>query len=98
MSRSRGCQHEERRQRESHWDPSRPEASTGQPSVPDRPGGGGADLAGTHPSLQVWAGALDPVSTFDNIGLEADRTRSAVELQKEAAGIAEHRTSVVTPP
>lgn len=44
------------------------------------------------------AGRLDPVATLDNVGLEAYRSRTAVELEEETAGIAEDRAGFIASP
>lgn len=44
------------------------------------------------------AGALDPVATLDHIGFQAYRAWTAVQLEEEPAGIAQHRTDLVSPP
>jgi len=42
--------------------------------------------------------ALDTVPALDDIGLEAYRPRSAVQLEEQAASIAEHRTQFISTP
>lgn len=49
-------------------------------------------------SLLALSSTLDSISAFDNIGLEAYWPRPAVELEEEAAGIAEHRSDLVSSP
>ena len=49
-------------------------------------------------SLLALSSTLDSISTFDNIGLEAYRSRSPMQLEKEAARIAEHRSDFVSSP
>ena len=49
-------------------------------------------------SLLALASTLDSVPTFDNIGLEAYRPRSPMQLEKKAAGIAEDRSDLVSSP
>lgn len=44
------------------------------------------------------SGALDAVATFDHIGLEADRTRGTVKLQKETTSITKYRSDLISPP
>jgi hypothetical protein len=39
--------------------------------------------------LGTLLGRLDSIPTLDNIGLEADWTRTAVELEEETAGVAQ---------
>lgn len=36
----------------------------------------------------IGSHCLDSVSALDNVGLEGDRTRAAVELEEEAASVA----------
>jgi hypothetical protein len=42
--------------------------------------------------------SLDAVAAFDDIGLEGDGSRAAVQLQEEAAGIAEDRARLIATP
>lgn len=42
--------------------------------------------------------SLDAVATLDDIGLEGDGPRAAVQLQEEAAGVAEHRAGLIASP
>jgi hypothetical protein len=44
------------------------------------------------------AASLDAVSALNDVCLEADRPRPAVELEEQATGIAKHRTGLVSPP
>lgn len=41
---------------------------------------------------------FDTIATFDHISLEADRSRTAVQLEEEAAGIAEDGANLIPPP
>lgn len=41
---------------------------------------------------------LDPISTLDHVGLEADGTRSPVELEEQPARIAQHRARLIPSP
>lgn len=41
---------------------------------------------------------FDTIATFDHIGLEADGSRTAVQLEEEAASIAEDRANFIPPP
>jgi hypothetical protein len=41
---------------------------------------------------------LDAVAALDDICLERDGSRSAVQLQEEAAGVAENRTCLIAAP
>lgn len=48
----------------------------------------------------LWplCGALDTIPALDDIGLEADGPRSAVQLEKQAARVTEHRTDFISAP
>lgn len=46
----------------------------------------------------VGAHSLDTVTTLDYVGLERDWPRATVKLEKQAAGIAEHRAHLVASP
>ena len=41
---------------------------------------------------------LDAVAALDDVGLQRDGTRAAVQLQKEAAGVAEDGAGLVASP
>ena len=41
---------------------------------------------------------LDPVAALDHIGLEADRTWTAVKLEEQATRVAENRAQLITSP
>lgn len=43
-------------------------------------------------------GRLDSISRLDYVGLEGNRSRSAVQFQEESAGIAKHGAGLVAPP
>ena len=47
---------------------------------------------------QVRAHSLDSVSALDNVGLERDGARAAVELEEQAAGVAQNRAGLVAAP
>lgn len=49
-------------------------------------------------SLLALSSTLDSVPAFDHIGLEAYRPRPPMQLEKKAAGIAEHRSDLVSSP
>jgi hypothetical protein len=42
--------------------------------------------------------SLDAVATLDNVRLEADRTRTTVQLEEETASIAQDRAHLVATP
>lgn len=46
----------------------------------------------------LGCGRLDAVAALDHVGLEGDRARAAVQLEEEAAGIAEHAAGLVATP
>lgn len=48
--------------------------------------------------LLCLARGLDPVATLDDIRLQADRTRRAVELEEQTTGIAQDGADLVPPP
>jgi len=48
--------------------------------------------------LRPLCRAFDTIPAFDDIGLEAYRPRSAVQLEEQAASIAEHRTEFISTP
>lgn len=54
----------------------------------------------THLFLDVhaWAHSLDTIAALDDIGLERNGAWSAVQLEKQAAGIAEDLTSLIASP
>lgn len=54
--------------------------------------------AATHLALGTLTSGLDTVATLDHIGLQAYRTRSAMEFEKETTGIAQNRTEFVPTP
>lgn len=54
-------------------------------------------VARTHLALGTLAG-LDAIATFDHIGLQAYRTRSPVQLQKQSAGVAKNGAQLVATP
>ena len=43
-------------------------------------------------------GRLDPIATFDHIRLQADRTRTAMQLQEQTTGITENRPEFISAP
>lgn len=49
---------------------------------------------------QVWAHAciFDPIPALDHVGLERYRARPVVQLEKQAAGIAENRPELISSP
>lgn len=47
---------------------------------------------------QIWSHRLDAIATLDNVSLERDRPRAAVQLEEQAAGIAEDGTKLVATP
>lgn len=51
----------------------------------------------THLALRALAG-LDAIATLNHICFQAYRTWSAVQLQKQATGVAEDRTEFVPAP
>lgn len=51
----------------------------------------------THLAFRALSG-LHTVATFDYIGLQAYRTRAAVQLEEQAAGVAKHRAEFVPAP
>lgn len=52
---------------------------------------------GTHLSFRALS-SLHTIATLDHIGLQAYRSRSTVQLQKQAAGVAKDRTVFVPAP
>lgn len=52
----------------------------------------------SHLLPRALASCLDAISTLDHIGLQADRTRPSVQLEKQAAGVAEHRALLIASP
>jgi hypothetical protein len=50
--------------------------------------------------LLPWAlgRGLDTIPTLDNVCFQADRTRSAVELEEQAARVAEHGAGIIATP
>lgn len=48
--------------------------------------------------LLCLARSLDPVATLDDIRLQADGTRGAVELEEQTTGIAQDGADLVPPP
>jgi hypothetical protein len=52
----------------------------------------------TYLLATAWTASLDAVAALDDIGFEADGARTAVELQKKPAGIAEDRARLIAPP
>ena len=59
---------------------------------------GVARLARTYLSLLTLSRCLDSVATLDHIGLEAYRPCGTMELEEEAAGVAEHRAKLISAP
>jgi len=55
------------------------------------------DRAYTYPLFRTGRG-LDAVATLDYISLEADRARTAVQLEEQAASIAQDAARLVTTP
>lgn len=51
-----------------------------------------------YPLTSAWTAGLNAVATLDDISLERDRSRSAVQLQEEAAGIAENGARLIASP
>lgn len=43
-------------------------------------------------------GSLDAVAALDDVRLETDGTRTAMQLEEETASIAQNRTHLVAPP
>lgn len=48
--------------------------------------------------LLARSGGLDAIARLDNVGLEGDRARSAVQLEEEATCVAEDRTDLIASP
>jgi hypothetical protein len=63
-----------------------------------RVGGREAIRVGRVLLARTLTGGLDAIPALDDIGLEADGSRAAVELQEEATGIAENRAGLVAAP
>jgi hypothetical protein len=55
-------------------------------------------LRGTYLALRALASSFNPIPALDNIGLEADRARTTVQLEKKAAGIAEDGAEFIPAP
>ena len=51
-----------------------------------------------YPLATAWPARLNTIAALDDIGLERDGSRPAVQLQEEAAGIAENGTRLVASP
>jgi len=51
-----------------------------------------------HFSLLALTCSLDAVAGLDHIGFEADRPWSAMKLEEETAGIAQHRPQLIATP
>jgi len=51
----------------------------------------------TNPLLRT-SRSLDAIATFDHISLEADWARSAVQLEEQAASIAQDASGLVATP
>jgi len=49
-------------------------------------------------SLLALRRTFDTIATFDHVSLETDRSRAAVQLEEEAAGVAENRADLIPPP
>jgi len=56
-----------------------------------------AACGGAH-LLAPWAARLDAVAALDDIRLERDGARAAVQLQEEAAGVAQHGARLIAAP
>jgi hypothetical protein len=52
----------------------------------------------TYLSARTRPASLDAVAALDDIGLEGDGSRAAMQLQKETAGVAEHGTCLIASP
>lgn len=49
-------------------------------------------------SLHIRSHRFDSVAALDNIGLEGDRAWAAMQLEEQAAGIAQHRAVLIAAP
>jgi hypothetical protein len=56
------------------------------------------ELSWTYLALRPLTSSFHSVAALDHIGLEAYRSRSSVELQEQAAGVAEHGAEFVPTP
>jgi len=61
-------------------------------------GCGGMDSRGRYLLAAARSARLDAVAALDDIGLEGDGPGAAVQLEEEAAGIAEHGAGLVAAP
>jgi hypothetical protein len=79
----------------SGWAAGRPFVSPAWRRVSSR------NASGTGPCYLLAcarAASLDAVTALDDIGFERDRAWSAVQLQEEAAGVAQDRASLIASP
>ena len=63
-----------------------------------RGAGGGREGSYLFVFRHVGAHGLDAVTALDDVGLQRDGARAAVQLQKEAAGVAEDGAGLVASP
>ena len=55
-------------------------------------------LEASYLLFRTWCRCLDSIATLYYVGLEGNRSRAAMELKEQTAGVAEDRTALVASP